>query len=189
MQGAGIALQIQSVLLPTAGIPGQEHIPMIDVNPLDHLSVHKQQKLRILGIIPFLNLSSDIQPQRLPVKGFRHSHPGSEPAVPVRAVPVILSAVKRKESSFSGRLLGRNEVSFSHFPTFDQLLLSDGFLFQFVADNLGPLVQKKHRHIHFLPVFRGRLYRKASISYSVRAFNENPETNPQKDQTILPESR
>ncbi len=94
MQDARISLQLQRQFLTGAGLRPQEHIPVVHVDTLHCLTVYKKQKLRVLRVVPLVDLGAHMHPHPLAVKLLRHPVYSLEPVVAVLAVPVHIPAVK-----------------------------------------------------------------------------------------------
>lgn len=88
MQDAGVGLQVDAVGAARLGVFGQQDVAVVHVRALRHLAVHKDKELRVLGVVPFLDLGLQVQVQAAPGIAFGHSDFGAEPIVLVRAVPV-----------------------------------------------------------------------------------------------------
>ena len=146
MQRAGIGLQIQPVGLTGPGAAGKQHLPVVHIDALHNLAIHIQQELRVLAVVPLVNLRAHIQPQRAAVKAVGNGHIGLEPIMRIGAVPVHDAAVKRQKGRFIRlRVMGTDEVALLIKPCVDGAPLAHAEFFQFVADGLRALIQKNHR--------------------------------------------
>ena len=67
---------------------------MVHIDALYHLTVYEKQKLRILRIIPLIDLRAYMHPHPLTVKFFRYTVDRLEPIVTVFPIPVHILAVK-----------------------------------------------------------------------------------------------
>ena len=72
----------------------QKYIPVVHIDPLYYFAVHKQQKLRILRIVPLIDLCAHMEPHTLSVQLFRHLIGRLKPVVTVLSIPVHLLTVK-----------------------------------------------------------------------------------------------
>ena len=143
MEDAGICLQLQPVGLPRLGAAGQEHIPVVHIDALSHFPVYEKQELRVLPIVPLVDLGADVQPEGLPVKGLRNGYIRPEPVMNVRSVPMHGLAVKGfKRDRILIRIFGTEEVPGLIKPVSRFISLLDRELFQLVADIVDPLVKK-----------------------------------------------
>ena len=130
MERARVALQVQAVGFPRLRLPVHQHVPVVHVQALDHASIQEQEELGVFGVVPFLDLGAQVQPQGLARKAVRHGKFRAEPIVGVRAVPMVPAAVKGQEGAIGLiRVPGGDEVSDFIFPLIDQTLLADRFLF------------------------------------------------------------
>ena len=175
MQDAGVGLQVNAVGPAGLGLAGQQHVPMVHVSALGDHTVHKDEELGVLGVVPLLDLGLQVQPQALAGKGLRHGDLGAEPVVLVRAVPVgnlavdgavglVLIAAQQELGQVVGllmaeggigrlsrvRLGGCQIVAGFDLPGGDGHLLFDAQALELVADHADALVHKKHS-IPFLP--------------------------------------
>ena len=117
MKRAGIALQFDMVGLAGFGAPGDEHFPVVHIHALGDFPVHKEQELRILGIIPLLDLGAEMEEQGFSIKRLGHGHIRAEPVVLVGSVPVHGPPVKGGEGGGRGeRVGGRHEIALLHLP-------------------------------------------------------------------------
>ena len=124
MQRSAVSLQLQCQLLPRHGGRGQKHIPVVHVDALHRLPVHKQEKLRVLGIIPLINLGAHMEPHPLTVQLLRHTVDRLKPVMAVLAVPVHIPAVKRLPGRTVRLRVSRMEViSLLKLPLLDVKLL------------------------------------------------------------------
>ncbi len=94
MKYAGVGLQLYLQRLPRLRLPGKQHFPVVHVDSLNRLAVHKQQKLGIFRIVALVNLSADLHPHALPRQFLRHRIRRLKPVMTVLAVPVHRPAVK-----------------------------------------------------------------------------------------------
>ena len=62
MERPRIRLQINRHRISRCRRPVKEDLPVVHIGSLNRLSVDKYQKLRILGVVPLLNLSPDPKP-------------------------------------------------------------------------------------------------------------------------------
>ena len=146
VQDAGVALQLQAVGAAALRVAVQQNVTVVHIDTLRHLAIDKQQKLRILRVIPFVDLGADVHPQRLAVHLLRHGHIGAEPIVLIGTVPVHRAAVKRLEGGgVSVRVLRTQEVARLDEPVTCLKLLLDGEFFQLCADAIDALIQKIDR--------------------------------------------
>ncbi len=142
---AGVGLQVQAVGLAALGLLGQQHVPVVHVDALGDHAVHKQQKLGVLGVVPFVDLGLHVQEQGLAVQFGGHRDPGREPVVLVGAVPVHGAPVKVGVGrGVAVRLFGAQELAGLDVPVGGGVLLLDAERFQFFANAVDAFVQKFH---------------------------------------------
>ena len=94
MQGSRVRLQTDLEHLTLLCGRRQEDIPVVHIDALHHFPVHKQQKLRILRVIPLIDLSAHMEPHPLSIQLMRHLIRRLEPVVAVLPIPVHVLAVK-----------------------------------------------------------------------------------------------
>ena len=143
MQDSGVGLQFQTVLLTALGAAVQQDVAVVHIHALCHLAIHKQQELRVFGIVPLINLGADVHPQRFSVHFLRHSHIRAEPVMLVRSVPMHGAAVKGfKRCRVCIGIFRAQEVARLYKPVARFKLLFYRKLFQFIADTCDALVKK-----------------------------------------------
>ena len=143
MQDSGVGLQFQTVLLTALGAAVQQDVAVVHIHALCHLAVHKQQELRVFGIVPLINLGADVHPQRFSVHFLRHSHIRAEPVMLVRSVPMHGAAVKGfKRCRVCIGIFRAQEVARLYEPVARFKLLFYRKLFQLIADTCDALVKK-----------------------------------------------
>ncbi len=141
VEGSRVGLQIKQPIFSGPGLQIQQHIPVVHVDPLGRLPVHKKQELGILPVIPLINLGADMHPHPLSVQFFRHGEFRAEPIVPVRPVPAHGMRVKRLPPMTVGLRIHRMyEIPFLILKFGDGKFLLHLQLFQFIADSHNPLV-------------------------------------------------
>ena len=95
MQGSGVGLQFQTVLLTALGAAVQQDVAVVHIHALCHLAVHKQQELRVSSVIPFVQSCMDSHPEIFSIEALRNGDGGAEPVMFVRSVPAVIDRIKR----------------------------------------------------------------------------------------------
>ena len=143
MQDSGVGLQLQTVLLTATGATIQQDIAVVHIHALCHFTVHKQQELRVFGIVPLINLGADMHPQWFAVHFLRHGHIRAEPVMLVRSIPVHGAAVKGfKRCRVGIGIFRAQEVARLYEPVARFKLLFYRKLFQLIADTGDALIKK-----------------------------------------------
>ena len=146
VQDAGVALQFQAVGASALRMAVQQDVAVVHIDTLRYLAIDKQQELRVLRVVPFVDLGADVHPQRFAVHLLRHGHIGAEPVVLIGTVPVHRAAVKWLEGGgVSVRVLRAQEVARLDEPVARLELLLDREFFQLCADAIDALIQKIDR--------------------------------------------
>ena len=167
VQCAGISLNVQRQLLAAYGALAQEHLAVVHIRALHDFMVDKDKELRILAVVPFLNLRVQLQPDGLAVHTLRDGDAAAEPivragnAVKIRGlslkfslklvgsgvigVPVHPLAVKRLPRCGCGvGFLGTEELTLFVLPVGQAQAVGKAQHAELIADDLNPLVDKIH---------------------------------------------
>ena len=145
MENAGIGLQINGVLVSGFGTAGQQQLPVVHICALFQLSVDKNQELGIFGVIPFLNLGAQVQPQLFSVIAFRHGEAGAEPIMAVGSIPVHELGIKVcKRRRVCVHFLRTKPEALFYLPAVQLKGLGNAEFFQLCGDDFQPFFHKNH---------------------------------------------
>ena len=141
MQRSGIGLKLQHQFFSRLRFRTKKDVPVVHVDSLYRFPVHKQQKLRILRIVPLVDLGTYMKPHALSVKRLRHPVERFKPVMPVLPVPVHMFAVKSFPCpGIRLRLFRMDIISFLIFPAPDRETLFHFQFFQFFTNDVRSLV-------------------------------------------------
>ena len=167
VQRTGIGLDVQGEGLAAPGLFQQTDLPVVHIRALGHLSVHKDQELGVLTVVPLLDLGLDLHPDGFAGKVFRHGQIAAEPVVAaldavevthialeftlkliasvIFRIPAHGGAVKRLPGGLIRvRFLRAEEKAGLILPLGNGSVFPDPQQLQLVADNLNSLVDKIH---------------------------------------------
>ncbi len=94
MKGTAVRLELQGQFLTAPGRRTKKNIPVVHIDSLHCLPVHKQKELGILGVVPLIDLGAHMKPHTFTVQFFRHLINRLKPVMAVFSIPVHVLAVK-----------------------------------------------------------------------------------------------
>ena len=94
MHDPGICLQIDGQCLSCLSASCDQALPVVHIDSLINLPVHKHDKLRISSVIPLVDLGGNADPYAFAIQLLRNGIGRAKPVMTVLAIPVHGLAVK-----------------------------------------------------------------------------------------------
>ena len=95
VQRSGVGLQVELDFFTGLCVFSYKYFAVVDIHPLDHFAVCKQQELRVSSVIPVVQSCMDSHPEIFSIEALRNGDGGAEPVMFVRSVPAVIDRIKR----------------------------------------------------------------------------------------------